>query len=266
MTSLDIAFSTCPNDTFSFHALLHDCVDTGDLRFVPHLHDVEALNQRAFERRYHVTKLSFYAYLKLRQAYTILDAGAALGYGCGPLLVARPGTRLTPAARIAIPGHLTTAYLLLRLWNPALANVEATRFDNILGGVRDGRYDAGLIIHEGRFIYPQYGCEQVVDLGAWWEAETGLPIPLGCIAIRSDSPWGDLKGPVEAALAASIAYAFEHRAASRAYVKAHAQEMADDVIDGHIDLYVNPFSLSLGDAGREAVQALEERALWQQIL
>jgi 1,4-dihydroxy-6-naphthoate synthase len=266
MTRLDIAFSTCPNDTFIFHAMLHDCIDTGSLRFVPHMHDVEALNQKAFSKTFHISKLSFYAYLKLRQSYEILDAGSALGYGCGPLLVARSKDLSLSKAKIAVPGEYTTAYLLLRLWRPEIRNVEMTRFDNILEGVQLGRYDAGLIIHEGRFIYPEYDCVEIIDLGKWWEDKTSLPIPLGCIALRKESSFIDLKTDIESVIRRSVEYAFQNRDASREFVKLHAQEMEDAVIDGHIDLYVNNFTLSLGDTGTKAVQALEEMARWQRIL
>ena len=266
MTRLDIAFSTCPNDTFIFHAMLHDCIDTGNLRFVPHMHDVEALNQKAFSKTFHISKLSFYAYLKLRQSYEILDAGSALGYGCGPLLVARSKDLSLSKAKIAVPGEYTTAYLLLRLWRPEIRNIEITRFDNILEGIQLGRYDAGLIIHEGRFIYPEYDCVEIIDLGKWWEDKTSLPIPLGCIALRKESPFIELKTDIESVIRRSVEYGFQNREASREFVKLHAQEMANAVIDGHIDLYVNNFTLSLEDAGRKAVQALEEMARWQQIL
>jgi 1,4-dihydroxy-6-naphthoate synthase len=266
MTRLDIAFSTCPNDTFIFHAMLHDCIDTGNLRFVPHMHDVEALNQKAFSKTFPISKLSFYAYLKLRQSYEILDAGSALGYGCGPLLVGRSTNLSLSESKIAVPGEYTTAYLLLRLWHPGIRNVEITRFDNILEGVKTGRYDAGLVIHEGRFIYPEYDCVEIVDLGKWWEDKTSLPIPLGCIALRKESPYIELKTDIESVIRRSVEYAFQNRDVSREFVKLHAQEMEDRVIDGHIDLYVNNFTLSLGDTGKKAIQALEETARWQQIL
>jgi 5,8-dihydroxy-2-naphthoate synthase len=266
MTPLDIAFSTCPNDTFIFHAMLHDCIDTGNLRFVSHMHDVEALNQKAFSKTFHISKLSFFAYLKLRESYEILDAGSALGYGCGPLLVGRSTELSLAEAKIAVPGEYTTAYLLLRLWHPEIRNIEITRFDHILEGVQIGRYDAGLIIHEGRFIYPEYDCVEIIDLGKWWEERTSLPIPLGCIALRKESPYIDLKTDIESVIRRSVEYAFQNRAASREFVKLHAQEMEDPVIDGHIDLYVNNFTLSLGDTGKKAIQTLEETARWQKIL
>jgi 1,4-dihydroxy-6-naphthoate synthase len=266
MTTLDIAFSTCPNDTFIFHAMLHGGIDTGNLRFIPHMHDVEDLNKKAFSKTFHVSKLSFFAYLKLKQHYEILDAGSALGYGCGPLLVGKSADLSLSEAKIAVPGEYTTAYLLLKLWRPEIRNVEITRFDNILEKIQIGKYDAGLIIHEGRFIYPEYDCVEIIDLGKWWESQTGLPIPLGCIAVRKDRPVIDLKKDIESVLRNSVQYAMENRNASREFVKLHAQEMDDRVIDGHIDLYVNNFTVSLGKTGGKAIQALEEMARWKKIL
>ncbi len=260
METLDLGFSTCPNDTFIFHAMVHHLVDTNGLEFRPHMHDVEELNKMAFARSLHVSKLSFYAYLKLRQSYDLLDSGAALGFGCGPLLVGRKNVAFTPRARVAVPGEFTTAFLLLQLWNPAIKNIEITRFDHILEGVRSGKYDAGLIIHEGRFIYPSYGCIKIVDLGEWWENETGGPIPLGCIAVRKDPATLAMKSQIDTILKSSVEYARKNPSASRDFVKHHAQEMDDDVIDGHIRLYVNEFTLSMGDQGREAVERLEEMA------
>ncbi|RLC30007.1 MAG: 1,4-dihydroxy-6-naphthoate synthase [Deltaproteobacteria bacterium] len=266
MTTLDLGFSTCPNDTFIFHAMVHGLVDRENIKFRPRMHDVEELNRKAFSGAYHVSKLSVYACFRLKNTYEILDAGAALGYGCGPLLIARPGTRFRTQAKIAIPGEYTTARLLLQLWNPEITNVEVTRFDNILEGVKTGQYDAGLIIHEGRFVYPEYGCVKIIDLGEWWEAETGLPIPLGCIAVRKDPATVSLKEKITAVLARSVQYALDNPLVSRDFIRQHAQEMDDPVIDGHIRLYVNDFTLALGDRGRQAIQTLEEMARWKNIL
>ena len=266
MKPFDIGFSTCPNDTFIFHAMLHNRIDAGNRTLVPHMHDVEELNKKAFSGAFHITKLSLYAYFKLKETYEILDSGAALGYGCGPMLIGRNADTFNPEGKIAIPGEFTTAYLLLQLWNPKIRNVEITRFDNILDGVRNGKYDAGLIIHEGRFIYPEYDCQKIIDLGEWWESETGMPIPLGCIAMRKDQETISQKGYFEKLLKNSIQYAFKNRNESRSFIKQHAQEMEDQVIDGHISLYVNEFTISLGDKGRQAIQVLEEMAKWKKIL
>ncbi len=266
LDTLHLAFSPCPNDTFMFHAMVHGRVDTGGLNFAFQLHDIDLLNEKAFAAAYDVTKLSFFAFLRLRRDYDILDSGAALGFGCGPLLVAKDPERFTPESLIAIPGELTTAHLLLKLWQPGLSRTVVTRFDNILEGVSAGIYDAGLIIHEGRFVYQHYGCHKIVDLGRWWEDKTGLPIPLGCIAIKKSLPAGDYKKKVENAVNASISYAIEHPEASRAFIRENAREIEDEVIAEHINLYVNEFSLSLGKSGREAVTTLEEMARWAQIL
>ncbi|TAL31767.1 MAG: 1,4-dihydroxy-6-naphthoate synthase [Spirochaetes bacterium] len=264
MKTVDIALSPCPNDTFAFHALVHGKIDTRGLAFTVAISDVEDLNRRALEGRHAVTKLSFHAWLLLKNRYTLLDSGSALGRGCGPLVVSRtPGIDLA-RAHIAIPGWYTTAYMLLRLWMPGAGRVTAVRFDEIMPGVAEGRFDAGLIIHEGRFVYPLYDLVQVIDLGEWWERETGLPIPLGCIAVRNDL--APMRGDMGAIVRASVEYARAHPADSRAYVKSHAQEMDDEVIDKHIGLYVNDFTLDLGDEGRKAVTALEEMARCRGIL
>lgn len=266
MTDYTIGFSTCPNDTFIFHAMIHGLVDIMEHHFAPRLHDVEELNQKAFKNVYPISKLSFYAYLKLRETYSILDAGSALGSGCGPMLVGRNTRVPGPEAKIAIPGEFTTAYLLLRLWCPEYRNIEVVRFDRILQGVQSGEFDAGLIIHEGRFVYEQYQCRKIIDLGEWWENEIGHPIPLGCIAVRKDKDILAQKDGIDQILKRSIKYAWANPAASRRWVKSLAQEMADEVIDSHIGLYVNDYSYSLGEKGRAAIQTLEKMALDKNIL
>ncbi|QTA89774.1 1,4-dihydroxy-6-naphthoate synthase [Desulfonema magnum] len=263
---LEIGFSPCPNDTFIFHAMLHGLIDTGEFCFVPHIDDVEALNLKAFEGAFPITKLSFYAYVLLKERYALLDSGSALGYKCGPLLVAKSRLKNLAEAHIAIPGKYTTAHMLLKLWHPEIQHVSPTRFDLILPGVQSGEFDAGLIIHEGRFIYPEYGCIKIIDLGEWWEAETRLPIPLGCIAIQNDPSVICHKEKIESFLRNSVNYAFENRDASREFIKSHAQEMDDTVIDSHINLYVNDFTISLGETGRKAVETLAEMAQCRKII
>lgn len=255
--TIDTAFSPCPNDTFIFHAMITGLVDTRGFAFAPAIADVEELNRRAFLGGHALTKLSYHAYLLLKDRYLALDSGSALGFGCGPLLVARNASADFSRGVIAIPGEHTTAHLLLKLWKPGLKTVSV-RFDEIMPGVRDGLYGAGLIIHEGRFVFPAYGLEKIVDLGEWWEGETGLPIPLGCIALRRDL--ADRLGDINTVMAASVDHAMNNRDASREFVKSHAQEMDDGVIDGHIRLYVNEFTRSLGESGRGAVDRLEELA------
>lgn len=258
MTTLSLGMSPCPNDTFMFHALLHGLVDTGDLKYRPTIHDIDELNNMASASKLEVTKLSFFAYLQAKDRYELLDSGAALGYGCGPLLVARAPIPDLGRARIAVPGMQTTALMLLRLWNPSITDITPIRFDRILPAVQQGEFDAGLIIHESRFVFQQYGCQSLVDLGEWWEARTRLPIPLGCIAIRRDSATIRHKVEVESQIRRSIEFAFQNPSVSRPYVKNLARETEDSVIDRHIGLYVNEFSRSLGETGWQAVRKIEE--------
>ncbi len=255
---MQLGLSSCPNDTFIFHALLHGLVDGPPIRWQPVIADVEALNERALAGELAVTKLSFHAFMQVRDRYALLDSGAAFGFGCGPLLVARRELAEPAKARIAVPGLHTTACLLLKAWNPALANLLPMRFDQILPAVQSGQVEAGVIIHEGRFVYPNYQCVKLVDLGEWWERETGLPVPLGCIAARRDRITTAYHEPIETAIRASLLYARRHPEASRQFVRRLAGELDERVIAEHIRLYVNDYSLSLGEAGRRAMARLEE--------
>jgi len=266
MRTVNIAFSPCPNDTFIFHAMLHGLVDTGDFQFETHLHDVETLNDSAFTGRFDITKLSFHAYLYLKNKYDLMNSGSALGFGCGPLLIKADSEKRVEDMLIAIPGEYTTAYMLLKLWNPAIDNIAPVRFDKIMDGVKTGKYDAGLIIHEGRFVYQSYGLNQIIDLGEWWERETSSPIPLGCIAIKNDRFTKEEKLELDAILKSSIQYAFNDRDASEEFIKRYSQELDDEVIENHIRLYVNEFSLDLGEKGRDAVKRLEEMAKERHII
>lgn len=260
MFSLQVGYSTCPNDTYIFAALAEDRIET-PLILEPVLADVEQLNQWALEERLEVTKLSFHALAKVRPAYGLLNCGAALGRGCGPLLVARPGTDLADLAtgKVAAPGELTTARLLLSLFNGQEPNFEQMIFSDVMSAVAQGRADFGLIIHEGRFTYADHGLVELLDLGQWWESETGKPIPLGGIAIRRDLGQ-DLARAVDGAVRQSILSARTDPQAAQEYIRAYAQEMDQTVIDQHIGLYVNEFSFELGDEGREAVETLYIKA------
>lgn len=265
--ALTIGFSPCPNDTFMFHALVAGEVPGPRLR--PWLADIEALNERAIGAEpLPVTKLSVHALAHVRERYTVLAAGAALGRGCGPLVVARPEALRdeAPAAalqrlrgrRVAIPGRYTTAHLLLRALAPALTRVVPMRFEAIMPAVAAGEVDAGLIIHESRFTYAAHGLAQVADLGALWEAQTGLPLPLGVIAAqRALGP--ALAEALADGIARSILAARARPEAAWPYIRAHAQEMDPEVCRQHIALYVNDFSLALGDEGRAAIDALLAR-------
>ncbi len=258
MKTLKLGFSPCPNDTFIFHAMTHSLIDTDGLLFETDITDVEELNRAAMSELNDVTKLSFHAWLKLKEKYKLLRSGAALGFGCGPILVSKSGS-LDKNHRIAVPGELTTAALLLKIYLPDAADLVYTRFDNIMPGIVSGEFDAGVIIHEGRFVYNDYGLNQVVDLGEWWETKTGMPIPLGCIAIKRSL--GDkLTKSIERMIRESVQYAFLHPVESRGFIKQHAAEMNDDVINHHIKLYVNNYSVDLGNEGLEAVHVLETLA------
>jgi len=266
-TLLSLAYSTCPNDTFIFHALAERLVDMRGLAFEIELADVEALNRAAAKGVYAVSKLSFAAIGHLQGRYRILESGAALGRGCGPLIVARPDfdpARLADA-RIAVPGLWTTANLLLGLYLGRKPSVEAMTFDRIMPAVAAGTVDAGVIIHEGRFTYPQYKLACLADLGQWWEGETGHPIPLGAIAIREDlGP--QTAGILSDVIGSSIEYAHTHANAADDYIRRHAQEMEPAVIRQHIALYVNRFSLQLGQEGRGAVSELFTRAQREKLI
>jgi 1,4-dihydroxy-6-naphthoate synthase len=260
VAALSFGFSPCPNDTFAFHALVHGLV--ADAPAVEaRLADIEQLNVQAQRGVLELTKLSFGAAPGVGDRYRLLRAGAALGRGCGPLVVARRGMPLASAAggRIAIPGRETTAFLLLRLAAPALGEVVETTYDRVLRLVSTGEVDAGLIIHESRFTYREHGLVEVADLGAWWERETDLPIPLAGIFARADLEAG-AAAAAERAIRASVEHAFAHPADSRAYVRAHAQELSDSVCDAHIALYVNEHSIDLGDEGLRAIELLTGRA------
>jgi 1,4-dihydroxy-6-naphthoate synthase len=255
---LTLAYSPCPNDTFIFDALVHHKVDTEGLRFRVQLLDIQELNAlAASEPGPDVVKVSFFQYAQLLQRYQLLESGAALGRGCGPLVVAREALtrKQVSEAKIGIPGWNTTAHLLLNHWCPEVHHKQVLPFHAIMPAVASGELDAGLIIHESRFTYPQYGLQQVVDLGAHWEATTGLPIPLGGIIARK-SLGPEVIAQVDRALARSIEYAFTHRADVMPYVRAHAQEMADEVMEQHIALYVNEFTRQLGVDGHRAVDFL----------
>jgi len=267
MRELTLGYSPCPNDTFIFYALVHGKVDTGGLSFREVLDDVETLNMMAHREELDITKVSFAAFAGLRDSYALLRSGGALGRGCGPLIVAREKMELSSlkGKRIAVPGLNTTAFMLLRLMDPVLGeNVSVMPFNEIMPAVRDGKADVGLIIHESRFTYPAFGLVEIEDLGSWWERETGRPIPLGCIIARR-SLGAELARMVEALVRESVEYSFARTQEPVDYIKAHSQEIDDDVIKRHIDLYVNDYSLDLGEDGVSAAEALfsmaQERGL-----
>jgi 1,4-dihydroxy-6-naphthoate synthase len=256
---LSLGFSPCPNDTFIFDALVHGAIDPGALRFDPILEDVQTLNDWAREARLDVTKVSYGVLPRIAREYVVLGAGGALGRGVGPLLVARPGAApfRADATRVAIPGRDTTAHLLFSLAFPDAAHKRFMVFSDIERAVLTGEVDAGVIIHEGRFTYEGKGLAKVLDLGEQWEARTGSPIPLGAIVARRRFDRA-LRGEVDRLVRESVLHANRDRAAVSAYVRRHAQEMDEAVMRRHIELYVNDFSVDLGEAGRRAVRTLLE--------
>ncbi len=258
---LTLGYSPCPNDTYIFYALTHGRVATNDLSVQERLEDVETLNQLALDGLLDLTKISYHALGHLRDNYALLRSGGALGRGCGPLVIAPEPIDMAAlrGKKVAIPGALTTANLLLQLYGEGYDQVLIMPFDRIMGALQRGEADAGLIIHESRFTYRQGGFHEILDLGAWWETETGLPIPLGGILARRDLGQETIQ-TVDRAIRASLEYAHAHPEEPRAYIKEHAQELEDDVIDAHIGLYVNDFSLDLGDEGVAAVEGLFARA------
>ena len=256
MPELTFGHSPCPNDTFAFHALTHGLIEV-PFRVTPVLLDIEELNRRAHTGEFHLTKLSVGAFAAVGDRYRVLRSGAALGHGVGPLVVARTSIALKEAVRgrVAIPGRETTAYRLLRLAAPDIGEVLEMRYDRILAAVASGEVEAGLIIHESRFTYAEHGLTKIADLGEWWEQETHLPVPLAGICARADVDAATV-ATAEGAIRASVQYAFDHPEASRAYVRAHAQEMSDTVCAQHISLYVNEYSLDVGDEGLRAIARL----------
>jgi 1,4-dihydroxy-6-naphthoate synthase len=266
MSTLSLAYSPCPNDTYIFAAWTkHLLADAPPVNVV--LDDVEALNEAARGARFELTKVSYGAIPYLLGSYRILRAGGALGRGCGPLLIAKPDAdgsvptlaTLPRDAKIAIPGALTTAYLLLRLALGRGVDAVPMRFDRIVDAVAKGDVDAGLIIHESRFTYAASGLACIADLGQWWENETGNPIPLGAILVRRDR--GDAAArEIDDTIRASLAFARANDAAVAPYVREHAFEMDEAVMRAHIALYVNEYSVDLGDAGTGAIGDLFARA------
>src|SRR6266516_1866511 len=257
--ALSLAHSPCPNDTFVFHAWAAGLIPDAPPVAVTFA-DVDVTNGAAERGEYDVVKLSYAALPWLLRDYALLPSGGALGRGCGPLLLTAGRTDLT-GATVAVPGDRSTAYLLFRLWllsaaGPAglgdPARIEVVPFAAIMPGVRDGRYGAGLVIHEARFTYPSYRLSRLVDLGAWWEADTGLPIPLGAIVARRALELPRLAAVVRE----SVERAWVDPHASRGYVAEHAQEMDPQVQKQHIELYVNEFTRDLGEEGYAAAAGL----------
>ncbi|MBD1429140.1 menaquinone biosynthesis family protein [Sphingobacterium litopenaei] len=270
---LSLGFSPCPNDTFIFDALIHHKIDTEGLDFEVEYHDVETLNQKAFKKELAITKLSYHAFAYAVEHYELLGAGSALGFSVGPLLIAKNrdlAQQLSAYAgevlpeefqnlKIGIPGKYTTANFLLGLAYPQLQNKEILVFSDIESALLKGHIDLGLIIHENRFTYHDKGLFKVVDLGDFWEKTTESPIPLGGIVISRDLP-NETKDKVNRLIRKSVEYAFANPKSGLEYIRSHAQEMEESVMYKHIELYVNQYSIDLGQLGKKAITSMFDRA------
>jgi 1,4-dihydroxy-6-naphthoate synthase len=256
---LTVGHSPDPDDAFMFYALAHDKLDTGNLRFRHELQDIETLNRRALRGELDITAISIHAYAQLLDRYALLPSGCSMGDRYGPMVVARSPMSINDLrrTRIAVPGTMTTAFLTLRLLLPEGFEFEVVPFDQILAAVEQGKYDAGLIIHEGQLTFQNQGLHLIVDLGVWWQEKTGLPLPLGGNVVRRDlGP--DVIRQVSRLLKLSIQYALEHRQDALSYALSYARDMDRSLADRFVGMYVNDWTLDYGPRGREAVRRLLE--------
>jgi 1,4-dihydroxy-6-naphthoate synthase len=254
---ITVGHSPDPDDAFMFYALAHDKLDTGDLQFRHVLQDIETLNRRALRGELEVTAISIHAYASLLDKYALLPSGCSMGDRYGPMVVARQPLTIEQLghARIAVPGTLTTAFLTLRLLLPDGFAYEVLPFDQILHAVAEGRFDAGLIIHEGQLTFQNQGLHLVVDLGVWWQEKTGLPLPLGGNVVRRDLGLPTMR-TISRLLKESIRYSLEHRDAALEYALQYARDMDKSLADRFVGMYVNDWTLDYGERGREAVRRL----------
>jgi 1,4-dihydroxy-6-naphthoate synthase len=259
---ISLGFSSCPNDTFIFDAMIHGKIDTEGLEFDLVIEDVEELNRRAFRNELDITKISFNAYTKLVDSYILLDSGAALGENCGPLVITKQPMKMEELRdmRIAIPGQNTTANLLMSLAFPEHRNKVEMLFSDIENAVINQEVDAGLIIHESRFTYEQKGLYRALDLGQYWESITGTPTPLGGI-ISQRALGMDRIQQINRILKKSVQFAFENPKSGYEFIRKHSQEMTEEVMYKHIALYVNHYTLDLEDDGKNAIQILFNKAM-----
>lgn len=265
--NLSIAYSPCPNDTFIFDALAHQKIDTEGLTFDIIHGDVETLNREAMDGKYDITKLSYHAFAYMSNQYQLLTAGSALGRGCGPLMISKdeiPRSKIE-FCLIGIPGRLTTANFLMTLAFPEAATKKEMVFNEIENALLNDAIDIGLIIHENRFTYIHKGLKKIIDLGEWWEKKYQLPIPLGGIVTRRDFE-PELQLKINRVVKRSVEFALANPAQTMQYVRDHAQEMDEQVMQQHIALYVNDFSVDLGEEGKAAINALYEVAAEKKII
>jgi len=273
---LSLGFSPCPNDTFIFDALIHHKIDTEGLEFEVFYDDVETLNQKAFRGELDITKLSYHAFAYVVDKYVLLDAGSALGFGVGPMLISKKDYLGGEGAfsnlksqisnlKIGIPGKYTTANFLLGLALPDATNKQEMVFSEIEDALLDEKIDVGLIIHENRFTYQNKGLKKIIDLGDYWEKETGCAIPLGGIVANRELPL-DVQHKINRVLKKSVEFAFANPKSGLEFIRSHAQEMSEEVMYKHIDLYVNKYSVELGEEGRKAINLLFDTAREKNII
>ena len=253
MKKLSLHISPCPNDTFAFDAIINRRIDH-DFDLAVEYHDIEVLNKGVLRGEPDISKISYAVYPLVKERYALLDSGSALGRGNGQLLVRRKG-ETSPIRKVLAPGKNTTATALLRRYFPEIEEVEQRLFSEIAEAVERGEADAGVLIHEGRFVYERRNLELVADLGKLWENETNLPLPLGAIIVKREIA-ENIISKFDNLLSKSVRFALENPNLSREFVKEHAQELEDDVIDKHISLFVNDYTISLGEEGHKAVEKL----------
>ncbi len=258
---INVGHSPDPDDAFMFYALAHDKIDTGDFEFRHELQDIETLNKRAMKGELEVSAVSIHAYAHLLDKYALLASGSSMGDQYGPMVVAREPFKIEDlkGKTIAVPGTMTTAFLTLKLLLPDGFNYEVLPFDEILNAVEEGKFDAGLIIHEGQLTFQNQGLHLVVDLGVWWQEKTGLPLPLGGNVVRRDLGEETIR-EVSRLLRESIKYGLEHRQDALDYALQYARDMDKDLADKFVGMYVNDWTIDYGDRGREAVHRLLEEA------
>jgi 1,4-dihydroxy-6-naphthoate synthase len=271
---LTLGFSPCPNDTFIFDALIHGKIDTEGLTFEVCFDDVETLNQKAMNGELDITKLSFHAFAHVANQYALLDAGSALGFGVGPLLICKKENidhvaeqleLQNPNLTVGIPGKYTTANFLLGVAYPQLTQKRELVFSDIEDALLSGAIDLGLIIHENRFTYQDKGLHKVVDLGNYWEELTQCPIPLGGIVVNRNLD-DEVQQKVNRLVRKSVEFAFAHPKSALDFIRAHAQEMEESVMYKHIELYVNDYSVDLGQVGKKAINTLFAMATERQVI
>jgi 1,4-dihydroxy-6-naphthoate synthase len=256
---LSLGFSPCPNDTFIFDALVNKKIDTEGLQFDVVLEDIQTLNEWSNEGKLDITKLSFPAFFKNNNKYEMLNSGAALGKGVGPLLIAKRMVNVPDvnSCSIAIPGELTTANFLLSFAFPVAKNKTPVLFSGIEDAILMEKFDLGVIIHENRFTYHQKGLIKICDLGEIWEERQKAPIPLACISAKNNFDI-ELRSKISSLIKKSVEYAFAHYPEITSYTKEHAQAMDENVMRQHIELYVNNYSVDLGEDGRKAIAQLQQ--------